>query len=214
MALAASKREWLNTIAPLIAREGKDRGYKIVSTVIAQAICESAWGTSWIAKDPYYNYFGMKCGGSWKGRSVSAATKEEYTPGTLTNITANFRAYDSMESGVQGYYDFIDWSRYKNLHDAADYKEYAQMLKDDGYATSSTYVNTLCTLVEDYNLTDWDDVEFISYDISDLDHIPVYGEHSDTVKVWQYLVGLRGSQDDGKFGPITQNATSTAMKFK
>ena len=101
----------------------------------------------------------MKCGSSWKGKSVNMATKEEYTPGQLTNIRDNFRAYDSMEEGVAGYYGFISWSRYANLKTATTYRQYAEFLKADGYATSSTYVNTLCTIVERYNLTVWDNFD-------------------------------------------------------
>ena len=157
MASAAQVANFIAQIGPLVQKYAKARGYKIASTVIAQACCESAFGTC--ALSPYHNYFGMKCGSSWKGKSVNMATKEEYTPGTLTNIRDNFRAYDSVEAGVAGYYDFIAWSRYANLKTATTYRQYAEFLKADGYATSSSYVNTLCTIVERYNLTVWDNFE-------------------------------------------------------
>ena len=156
MANATQVKNFIETIGPIIQKYAKERGYKIASTVIAQACCESAYGTC--ALSPYHNYFGMKCGGSWKGKSVNMSTKEEYIPGTLTSIKDNFRVYDSMEDGVEGYYDFINWSRYANLKNASTYKEYAEMLKADGYATSSTYVKTLCSIVESYGLTKYDDV--------------------------------------------------------
>lgn len=143
-------------IGPIIQSYAKNTGYKIASTVIAQACCESAFGTSSLGYK-YHNYFGMKCGSSWKGKSVNMKTKEEYTVGTLTTIKDNFRVYDSMEAGVAGYYGFISAKRYANLKTASTYKEYAQMLKADGYATSSSYVNTLCTIVEKYSLQKWDD---------------------------------------------------------
>ena len=101
----------------------------------------------------------MKCGSAWKGKSVNMATKEEYTPGQLTSIRDNFRVYDSMEEGVAGYYGFINWSRYANLKTATTPQQYAEMLKADGYATSSTYVNTLMKIVNNYNLTAWDNFE-------------------------------------------------------
>ena len=157
MASAAQVANFIAQIAPLSQKYAKGNGYKIASTVIAQACCESAFGTC--ALSPYHNYFGMKCGSSWKGKSVNMATKEEYTPGQLTNIRDNFRAYDSMEEGVAGYYGFISWSRYANLKTATTYRQYAEFLKADGYATSSTYVNTLCTIVERYNLTVWDNFD-------------------------------------------------------
>ena len=147
--------EFINTIAPLIVEEGKKRGYSVFSTVIAQAIIESNSGKS-ILGYKYHNYFGMKCGSRWKGKSVNLKTKEEYTVGTLTTIRDNFRVYDSIEEGVKGYYDFISTKRYANLKESKTYVEYAENLKADGYATSSKYVNTLCTTVDAHNLTKYD----------------------------------------------------------
>ena len=147
--------EFINMIAPLIISEGKKRGYSVFSTVIAQAIIESNSGKS-ILGYKYHNYFGMKCGSRWKGKSANLKTKEEYTVGTLTTIKDNFRVYDSIEEGVKGYYDFISTKRYANLKESKTYVEYAENLKADGYATSSKYVNTLCTTVDAYNLTKYD----------------------------------------------------------
>ena len=169
--------EFINMIAPLIISEGKKRGYSVFSTVIAQAIIESNSGKS-ILGYKYHNYFGMKCGSRWKGKSVNLKTKEEYTVGTLTTIKDNFRVYDSIEEGVKGYYDFISTKRYANLKESKTYVEYAENLKADGYATSSKYVNTLCTTVDVHNLTKYDsffnfndevtdnnDTEYIEYTV-------------------------------------------------
>ena len=153
--MTSKVEEFINTIAPLIVSEGKKRGYSVFSTVIAQAIIESNSGKS-ILGYKYHNYFGMKCGSRWKGKSVNLKTKEEYTVGTLTTIKDNFRVYDSMEEGVKGYYDFISTKRYANLKESKTYVEYAENLKADGYATSSKYVNTLCTTVDVHNLTKYD----------------------------------------------------------
>ena len=135
---------------------------KCVSVVIAQAILESGWGKSILASK-YNNYFGLKCGSSWQGRSVNLATKEEYTQGTYTDIRANFRVYDSVAEGVKGYFDFINTSRYKNLKGVTNYKTYIKNLKKDGYATSSSYVNNLTKLVEHYKLTRWDKKKTVKY---------------------------------------------------
>lgn len=151
----AQAQAFLQTIAPLIRTEAEKRGYHSCAAVIAQAIIESAAGTSKLASG-YHNYFGLKCGSSWKGASVNMKTKEEYKIGTLTTIRDNFRAYKDMAEGVSGYYDFISGKRYANLKSATDYKQYATLIKADGYATSSTYVNTLCATVEKYGLNSWD----------------------------------------------------------
>lgn len=153
---ASQAKAFIEHIAPLIQREGFARGYSIVSTTIAQAIIEGACATSKLARD-YHNHFGMKCGKSYKGKSVNMRTKEEYTPGTLTDIRDNFRAYDSDVEGVEGYYDFINTKRYANLREAKTYRQFAEYLKADGWATSSTYVNTLCNTVKKYDLTRFDE---------------------------------------------------------
>lgn len=156
MATAAEISTFIQKIAPIIQNECKKRGYKVASPIIAQACLESAFGTSSLGYR-YHNYFGMKCGSAWKGKSVNLKTKEEYTPGTLTTIRDNFRVYDSMEAGVAGYFDFISTKRYANLKDARTSREYLEMIKADGYATSSKYVQSNMNLIVSYNLVKYDD---------------------------------------------------------
>lgn len=151
---ASQVKQFVQQIAPIIKAEAKKRGYKVCSPIIAQAIVESKYGQSGLAK--YHNYFGLKCGSAWKGKSVNMKTKEEYTVGTLTSIRDNFRVYDSMEEGVKGYFDFISTKRYANLKSASTPKEYLERIKADGYATSSTYVNTNMNCINKYDLTKWD----------------------------------------------------------
>ena len=202
-------------IAPLIRSEAEDRGYHTCAAVIAQAVIESAAGTSGLAK--YHNYFGLKCGSSWKGASVNMKTKEEYKVGQLTTIRDNFRAYGSMADGVRGYYDFISTKRYQNLKTAVNYKEYAQMLKTDGYATSSTYVNTLCSTVTKYGLTAWDK----SYTPPKTESAyPTLrkGSKGGYVKEMQALLNYASCgahlQIDGIFGPLSEIALISFQKMR
>ena len=155
MATEKEVKAFIKKIAPIIQKAAKKNGYKVASPIIAQACIESAWGKSTLAS-VYHNYFGMKCGSSWKGGSVNLQTKEEYKPGTLTTIRDNFRTYKDMETGVQGYFDFIKADRYKNLKGAKTPKEYLELIKKDGYATSSSYVSTNMSVINKYNLTEWD----------------------------------------------------------
>ena len=141
MASSAQAKAFINKIGYIIQEEARARGYKVCSPIIAQACIESAFGTSSLGYR-WHNYFGMKCGSSWKGKSVNLSTKEEYIPGQLSTIRDNFRVYDSMEDGVKGYFDFINTKRYANLKSAQTPKEYLELIKKDGYATSSSYVNT------------------------------------------------------------------------
>ena len=157
MATAVEISTFIERIAPLIQAEARKRGYKVASPIIAQACIESAFGTSSLGYK-YHNYFGMKCGSSWKGKSVNLKTKEEYKVGELTTIRDNFRVYDSMKAGVAGYFDFISTKRYENLKSARTSQEYLEMIKADGYATSSSYVQTNMNCIVKYNLSRFDDL--------------------------------------------------------
>ena len=160
MATTEQVNAFINKIAPLIVREAKARGYKVASPIIAQACCESAYGTSSLGYK-YHNYFGMKCGSSWKGKSVNFKTKEEYNS-QLVTIKDNFRVYDSMEEGVIGYFNFISTKRYENLKQANSARQFLEFIKADGYATSSSYVATNMSIVDMYKLTKFDDAAFKS----------------------------------------------------
>lgn len=148
-------KEFIEVIAKYVIKYANDYGIKVHSPIIAQAILESGWGGSTLASK-YNNFFGLKCGGSWKGKSVNMATKEEYIVGTLTDIRANFRVFDSIEDGVKGYFEFINYSRYSNLKGVTNPEEYCRLIKADGYATSSTYVTNLMRVIRDNNLTRFD----------------------------------------------------------
>ncbi len=147
--------EFIEQIAKCVKKYAYVYGIEVHSPIIAQAILESGWGKSGLASK-YHNYFGLKCGSAWKGKSVNMATKEEYKVGTLTNIRDNFRVYDSMEAGVKGYFDFINTSRYANLKGVKSPEEYVKRIKADGYATSSKYVDNIMRVIRDNKLTRFD----------------------------------------------------------
>lgn len=147
--------EFIEQIATYVKKYAYVYGIEVHSPIIAQAILESGWGRSILAIR-YHNYFGLKCGGSWNGKSINMATKEEYEVGTLTVIRDNFRAYDSMEDGVKGYFDFINTRRYVNLKGVKDPEEYVRLIKSDGYATSSKYVDNIMRVIRDNKLTRFD----------------------------------------------------------
>lgn len=151
-----NNNEFIEQIAKCVKKYAYLYGIEVHSPIIAQAILESGWGKSGLASK-YHNYFGLKCGSSWKGKSVNMATKEEYKVGTLTNIRDNFRVYDSMEAGIKGYFDFINTSRYANLKGVKSPEEYVRRIKADGYATSSKYVDNVMRVIRDNKLTRFDD---------------------------------------------------------
>lgn len=68
------------------------------SVMIAQAVVESAWGTSSLSKAPYYNLFGIK--GSYQGNSVSMNT-QEYLNGKWVTMNEPFRDYPSYQQSFE-----------------------------------------------------------------------------------------------------------------
>jgi flagellum-specific peptidoglycan hydrolase FlgJ len=169
MASSAQVKEFIARIAPIIQEEAKARGYKLCSPIIAQAIIESGADTSLLAYK-FHNYFGMKCGSSWKGTSVNLKTKEEYNS-KLVSIRDNFRTYPDMISGVKGYFDFINTKRYSNLKTAETPEEYLKRIKEDGYATSSRYVQTNMDCVKKYDLEKWDWIKPIPQEEKTIDDV-------------------------------------------
>lgn len=155
MALTEQREKFIKDIAGYVQKYAPGYGIAVHSPIIAQAILESGWGESKLAAQ-YHNYFGLKCGSKWTGKSVNLTTQEEYQPGTLTTIKDNFRVYSSMEEGVKGYFEFIQLARYQNLKGITDPKQYLQTIKDDGYATSSSYVENTYKLVTQYGLAKYD----------------------------------------------------------
>ena len=153
-----TNQEFIEQIAKYVQKYAKSYGILVHSPIIAQAILESGWGKSKLSAQ-YHNYFGLKCGTKWTGKSVNMRTQEEYKVGNLTTIKDNFRAYDSMEEGVKGYFDFIQLARYSNLKGITNPKHYLETIKSDGYATSSSYVNNTYALITQYNLTQYDNVK-------------------------------------------------------
>lgn len=153
-----SRVRFMEQIIPIVCKYAKEYGYKYPSAIIAQACIEGRYGQSTLAKR-YFNLFGMKCGANWKGASVNLETKEEYTPNVETKIRDNFRAFENLEDGIKGYFEFISTPRYKNLKSATSYRDYAIKLKEDGYATSSKYVQTICAVIENLNLNVYDQEE-------------------------------------------------------
>ena len=150
------KEEFIQKIAGYVKKYVAAYEIQVCSPIIAQAILESGWGESRLAKD-YHNYFGLKCGTKWKGKSVNLATWEEYEAGTATVISDYFRVFDNMEDGVKGYFELLQLPRYQNLRGITEPEQYLEMIRADGYATSSTYVQKNMELIEEYQLTRYDE---------------------------------------------------------
>lgn len=161
MATKAQVNAFIEKIAPIAINLCKKRSKWILPSVtIAQAACESAWGTSKVMAQAN-GLFGFKVGGgtmfgsAWKGKSYSTKTKEFY--GNYITITDNFRAYDSVEEAVEDYMDLLcNASRYKAAVNNKDALSTITAIKKGGYATSPTYIDTIMNIINSHDLTKYD----------------------------------------------------------
>jgi len=132
--------------------------YKILpSLTIAQAILESGYGRTQLAEE-CHNYFGMKWVNGCNCGFKTYQTREQRADGTIYTINARFRKYDNVEDGIKGYYDFLQYDRYKNLKGVTDYKKVCNLIRQDGWATDINYTNKLIKLIEQYNLTKYNEM--------------------------------------------------------
>ena len=141
------------------AMDGAKEGI-LPSITAAQAILESGWGSSELAKVPNNNLFGIKDSEDWHGEIVTVPT-QEYLNGDYITVNAAFRKYASWNDSVVDHAKFFtstEWRKdnYRKVVNETDYRIAAQELKNAGYATDPTYPGKLIRLIEAYKLYEWD----------------------------------------------------------
>lgn len=133
------------------------------SLCIAQACVESAYGTSELAVQAN-NLFGIKAGSGWTGRTYTKQT-QEWDGTKYIAVSAAFRAYDTMVACVEDYLTKLTtMDRYANLVGCTDIQEACRLIREDGWATSPTYTETLLARVDKHDLTQYDTVQEPSVD--------------------------------------------------
>lgn len=156
-----TKQDFLNKIIPIIQNENSKRGNPLYnSVVIAQAICETGWGSSSLMMKANA-IFGIKATSNWKGKVYNARTKEYYD-GNAYNIVDCFRAYNNLEESVADYFNLIcNSSRYKKALYTGSPTECITAIKNGGYATSPVYINTIMLIIDNNNLRKYDKASFV-----------------------------------------------------
>ena len=164
-----SEKDAVSVIGELCREDMKKSGI-LASISAAQFILESGYGKSELGQNAN-NMFGMKkslsgntwAGSTWDGTSVyTKKTQEQHTDGTYETITADFRKYACVEDSVADHSAYLLGAkngkalRYKGIKGMKDYRAVAQLIKDGGYATSLSYVDNLCNIIEKWNLTQYD----------------------------------------------------------
>lgn len=187
MATNSQILDFLSRAVPAAQNGYKTLGKVLPSVAVGMACVECAYGTAGSVK--HHSYLGQKVGTGktatkyWGGKFFTSSTKEEYKIGVHTTINAAFRAYDSIEQCFLNYYELLNTSLYAKVLPGVDYKTQMQQIKACGYMTSSTEVNSVCTIIQKYDLTWYDTVN------GKVDAAPRLGEYA----VDAYALNIRPS---------------------
>ena len=163
-----SEADVIKKVGSLFTSDMKKSGV-LASVSLAQFILESGYGKSELAQNAN-NLFGMKktlsgntwSGSTWDGSSVYTQKTQEYENGQYVTITADFRKYPSVEKSIADHSAYLLGAkngsklRYDGLKGCTDYKKAVQIIKDGGYATSPTYAESICNIIDRWKLTQYD----------------------------------------------------------
>ena len=147
--------DYIKKYSDIAVREMK-RYHIPASITLAQGLLESGAGQSVLARKSN-NHFGIKCGGDWRGPSVS---HDDDARGEC------FRAYKHPEESYEDHSKFLAGRpRYAGLFKLkiTDYKGWAHGLKKAGYATNPQYAEKLIGIIELYNLHKYDTKEGVKW---------------------------------------------------
>ena len=164
-----SEGDVIKKVGSLFTADQKKSGI-LASVSLAQFILESGYGKTELAQKAN-NCFGMKkslsgntwSGSTWDGKSVyKKKTQEDDGTGKLYTITAEFRKYPCVEDSIGDHSAYLLGAkngsklRYAGLKGCTDYRKAIQIIKDGGYATDTSYVSKICSIIERWDLMQYD----------------------------------------------------------
>lgn len=160
-AAVTTQQAFINQVAPS-AKTLASANDLYASVMIAQAIVESGWGSSSLSQAPNYNLFGIK--GTYNGQSVTLQTQEWNSEKGWYYINAQFRKYPSYKESLADNVTVLKNTSFQSgvYYYAGAWKSNTNSYKDatayltGKYATAPTYATTLNSIIETYNLTQYD----------------------------------------------------------
>lgn len=150
-------QKFIDTISPYAVELRNQYGI-LPSITIAQAILESDWGNSSLARN-YNNYFGVK--GDDPANTKVLETKE-FVNNQWETVYGRFRVYsdykESMKDHASLFVTGTTWNpnQYQHVLNAQDYVDAAFALQTDGYATDPEYTKKIIRIIEKYKLNRFD----------------------------------------------------------
>lgn len=225
MATKEQVQSFIKALAALAQAERAKRDKWVLPSVcIAQAALETVWGTSALMTKANA-YFGIKATDSWAGKVYNANTRECFDGVSMTDVTACFRAYDSVADSVADYFDLITGNtRYAAAVNNSSPKAAITAIYEGGYATDPGYVTKVMAIITLYQLTKYDKLETTTTTTTKGDYTMEMrnlkkGHTGDDVKALQILLigngyscGSTGA--DGNFGSNTETAVKKYQTAK
>ncbi len=158
MGSSAAQLDYIKTYKDAAVME-MNRGGIPASIILAQGLVESAAGQSELAQQAN-NHFGIKCAGSWTGKTYYKQDDDRDADGKPTKSC--FRVYNSVAEGFHDHGEFLRDPKKHNRYgflfnlDKTDYKSWARGLQSAGYATSQTYATQLIDIIERLKIYEYD----------------------------------------------------------
>ena len=150
------REQFVEYVGAIAQKDWQERHIMLPSVVVAQAMKESAFGTSELAQNANA-LFGIKKNG-WTGETYVKQAVEQKPDGTYYVVgDTEWRAYRSWEESILDHNNYIATRstdggktlRYAAVIGNADCAQVCKALQEAGYATSLTYSESL---VNDYIL--------------------------------------------------------------
>lgn len=154
-------QEFIDYVAPK-ARILAATNNLYASVMIAQAALESGYGKSKLSQAPYYNFYGVKAGKGYKGKTVSLETAEYDSNDSKYYIVDAFRAYNKPEESMKDYVKIFTASPWYKEYYKGVFKTNAKTYLDatasltGTYATDIVYEQKLNEIIKQYDLTKYD----------------------------------------------------------
>ena len=189
-----NKTEYIKKMYSILVPMCEQYGYhNVACAMIAQSIQEG-WNSGLATK--YHNYWGMKAGSSYKGKTVAMNNKAGNDP-------AVYRVYSSMEDGCRGYFEFLSYPRYQPLKQCKTDTEYLNKIGGCGWNSNPGYGSRCASHLKEV------------YDAlgttAEVKELPILrrGDRGTAVLAWQNFLTLHGyykGNPDGIYGKLTEEA--------
>jgi len=220
--------DFLATVGPMCTNDMRDNKI-LASFTMAQAIYESGWGRSELAVNAN-NLFGMRAYSTWDGKVYDKNQGVLYNSwdelvakkgsSYVNSYSMSFwRAFDSWQESVYAHSELFNTSsRYSNLRSNYDYKSCCRLVVEDGYCTDNGYTEALISLIESYDLEQYnyafapgeggnDSQEDASKDYGENLFAGLRADYY-LKGAWEAFSGSTALATDGKFRGDGQNAWS------